>query len=41
MISTEQLTFEDEQVKRVQRVTYLGSMLDGDGDATSAINAMG
>ena len=35
----DQLTFEDEQVKRVQRVTYLGSVLDGDGDATSAVNA--
>ena len=35
----DQLTFEDEQVEWVQRVTYLGSVLDGDGDATSAINA--
>ena len=36
---TEQLTFENEQVKRVQRVTYPGSVLDEDEDATSAINA--
>ena len=35
----EQLTFEDEQVKREQRVTYLELVLDGDRDATSAINA--
>ena len=35
----EKLTFEDELVKRIQRITYLGSVLDGDGDATSAINA--
>ena len=36
----DQLTLEDEQVKRVKRVIYLGSVLDrdDDGDATSAIN---
>ena len=27
----EQLTSEDEQVKRTQSVTYLRSVLDGDG----------
>ena len=35
----EKLTLEDSYIKRVYRVTYLGSVLDNDGDPSNVVSA--
>ena len=36
---SEALTVKDERIERVQRVTYLGSVLDANGDPSSAVRS--